>query len=316
MSRLGSFPVSRVLVSENRANPSTESIQSLALIEKNGPPGGEAPVDPSLASVVSIVLSSARPPSNPSMMKHFSDVNAFWQCPRAQNRVDTSVAFLLTLIRSSSYFMRGIRHSQQSEQPPPNATASSSQAPRAPQPEAAPVRHELPSRPSAETQDSATMAMDRVRQSMSQPRGQRGPRPQAPEVPDAEFDFSKGTETFERERAERRGAGTKAEEGAGGEIGEPENPPHPSLLGGEGASGAGATSPPTYKKDDFFDNLSSASSRVPRNEERHRNFDTFGEAGGARGGRGGGRGGRGRGGYGRGRAGGNGGGARAMPEWT
>lgn len=77
---------------------STESIESLALVENYIPPGEEAPIDPILASVVS------SPPAyhTLSLSTPFYD-EAFLgcKCLRADVRerkthVDTSVAFLLT----------------------------------------------------------------------------------------------------------------------------------------------------------------------------------------------------------------------------
>ena len=75
------------------------------------------------------------------------------------------------------------------------------------------------------------------------------------------------------------------------------------LNGGIEATGPKISS--VYTKGSFFDGLSGESSRISRNEERSRNYDTFGEAGGNdqynQGGPvGGGFGGRGRGGFSRG----------------
>lgn len=82
---------------------STESIESLALVENYIPPGEEAPIDPILASVVSV------PPAYPTLPRPtpFYDEAFFGcKCLRACVRerkphVDTSVAFLLTYIAPS-----------------------------------------------------------------------------------------------------------------------------------------------------------------------------------------------------------------------
>lgn len=134
--------------------------------------------------------------------------------------------------------------------------------------------------------------MDRVSASMSNMnmdhgRPRRGPpRPQAPEVPDAEFDFSKGVEKFEKERQQMKQGDEQGstQDTPVEEVGELEaSSVHPAALA-NGSSNRrpsdSAPAPVAYKKSSFFDGLSSESSRVSRNEERHRNYDTFGEAGG------------------------------------
>lgn len=155
--------------------------------------------------------------------------------------------------------------------------------------------------------------MDRVQKSLSELSTDSGRRrkPQAPAVPDAEFDFTKGTERFQKERQAHKEAEDDDEEEAEDDLGEPESKPHPSVVSKASADSTSNQPPrktPVYSKSSFFDNISTDSSRVSRAEERHRNFDTFGEAGGAdaggRGGFGGARGGRGGAGGGRGRRGG------------
>ena len=142
-----------------------------------------------------------------------------------------------------------------------------------------------------------------------------GPRPprrnqfsanRGPEVPDAEFDFSKGTERFEAEREARAGSHLngkdkidegKSETSSG--VGTPSQAAQLQQIpsnGDESVVGTGLErKSAAYVKNGFFDGLSGESSRVSRADERHRNLDTFGEAGGGGFDRGGGRG---RGGYG------------------
>lgn len=153
--------------------------------------------------------------------------------------------------------------------------------------------------------------MDRVQKSLSELSTDPGRRrkPQAPAVPDAEFDFTKGTERFQKERQAHKAAEDDEDEGQ--DLGEPENKPHPSVVAKSPTDEVADHAPrkaASYNKSSFFDNISSDNSRVSRAEERHRNYDTFGEAGGAdagfRGGFGGG--GRGYGGRGAGRGGGRG----------
>lgn len=135
--------------------------------------------------------------------------------------------------------------------------------------------------------------MNRVQKSLSDlnvdGNRRRNPQPQAapPPVPDAEFDFTKGNERFQKERqAMKAAAADKDEEsdGEGSDIGEPENAPHPSVVAQEEKEEV-APKPErktaSYNKSSFFDNISSDSSRVSRADERHRNLDTFGEAGGS-----------------------------------
>ncbi|KAK1921433.1 hypothetical protein DB88DRAFT_542959 [Papiliotrema laurentii] len=253
----------------------TESIESLALVENYVPPGQEEPIDPILASV----SQSAPGASGPS---------------------------------------------QQSSQPPSSTPPASSS--RSPSTSAPSQRHDLPPKPSGAAISAAT-ALDRVQaslQDLSVDSGSRQParrRPAAPaqaiEVPDAEFDFTAGTQAFEKERESRR----KGPEDSAEDVGEPEHPPHPAALspraesedgslepanGGQPAAPGGKKISSVYNKGSFFDGLSGESSRISRNEERSRNYDTFGEAGGSDqyGGGGGGYGGRGRGGHARGGGGG------------
>jgi len=152
---------------------------------------------------------------------------------------------------------------------------------------------------------SATAALDRVQKSLNDlsmdPR--RRNKPQPPAVPDAEFDFTKANERFQKERqafkeaVEHQGSETaKEDEEDAVEVGEPENTPHPSAIAKPAAPAAAPKKAPVYNKSSFFDNISTDTSRVSRADERHRNYDTFGEAGGVGGGQGGGM----RGGYGRG----------------
>lgn len=176
--------------------------------------------------------------------------------------------------------------------------------------------------------------MDRVQKSLSElnvDSGRQRRKPQPPAVPDAEFDFSKGNERFQKERQARKAHEDHKEEASGEseavDLGEPENKPHPSAIvsspdaGADNSNGKPARKVPAYNKSSFFDNISSDSSRVSRAEERHRNLDTFGEAGGDaapghRYGQQGGRGGM----QGRGRGRGGGGGRRgsfsSTPAWA
>lgn len=128
--------------------------------------------------------------------------------------------------------------------------------------------------------------MDRVQKSLSELSVDSGRRrkAQAPAVPDAEFDFAKGNEEFQKQRQARKDTTETAEEVE--DIGEPENKPHPSLVAAEEEEtetepSKPARKPAAYSKSSFFDNISADSSRVSRADERHRNYDTFGEAGGA-----------------------------------
>ncbi|WVF66358.1 hypothetical protein IAT40_001098 [Kwoniella sp. CBS 6097] len=177
-----------------------------------------------------------------------------------------------------------------SQAPPPSEapsqpTASSSQQPRR-------ESYDLPPKPTGAAISAAT-ALDRVQRSLSDlhvsggnDERPRRARPQPPAVPDAEFDFAAGNEKFEKEREALKYAGEGENdkagedgEGAAAEVGEPESASHPSAV---------VSSPPVeekpkvekYNKSSFFDNLSVGTSRVSRADERHRNFDTFGEAGG------------------------------------
>lgn len=113
---------------------------------------------------------------------------------------------------------------------------------------------------------------------------------QPPAVPDAEFDFSKGNERFQKERQARKqqedDKSPTPESDSAVDLGEPENKPHPSAIANlppvalEEPKGPARSKNAAYSKSSFFDNISSESSRVSRAEERHRNLDTFGEAGG------------------------------------
>ncbi|WWC85517.1 uncharacterized protein L201_000381 [Kwoniella dendrophila CBS 6074] len=170
----------------------------------------------------------------------------------------------------------------QQNQPPSGPVASSSQ-PRK-------QSYDFPPKPTGAAISAAT-ALDRVQRGISdlnvneEHRPRRGPRAQPIEVPDTEFDFAASNEKFEKEKeALKNGNGDVLQNNGDGEsnqqdIGEPESQPHPSAL---------ATSPPPeekpqpvkYNKSGFFDNLSTGISKVSRADERHRNFDTFGEAGG------------------------------------
>ncbi|KAL1408922.1 hypothetical protein Q8F55_005736 [Vanrija albida] len=177
----------------------------------------------------------------------------------------------------------------------------------------------LPPKPAGT--NSANAALDRVQKSLNDLSvdGGRRRRAQAPAVPDTEFDFSKGNERFQQERQALKAANsdlerTKSKEPETVEVGELDESanPHASVVAKEEEPAAPAPKPQgktaSYKKADFFDNISADSSRVSRADERHRNYDTFGEAGGPgqqgggqrwggggrggqRGGRGGGRGG-------------------------
>ncbi|OWT40255.1 hypothetical protein C362_02034 [Cryptococcus neoformans Bt1] len=187
-----------------------------------------------------------------------------------------------------------------SQAPPPNAVAA---GPSSPQTTSQLYqRHDLPAKPSQSAISAAT-AMSRVERSLSElsvddrprrPSRQHQARP--PAVPDAEFDFQKANEKFEKEKEAFKSA-ADGQSAAVAELDEPVNQPHPSAI----VQSPSEEEPKTavYNKSSFFDSLSHSSSKISRNEERHRNLDTFGEAGGSdMGGRGGygGRG-RGRGGY-------------------
>ncbi|WRT63396.1 uncharacterized protein IL334_000301 [Kwoniella shivajii] len=168
---------------------------------------------------------------------------------------------------------------QQPSAPAPAAASSSSQSRK--------QSFDLPPKPTGAAISAAT-ALDRVQRSLSDlhvnedPKPRRGPRAQPIEVPDTEFDFTAGNEKFEKEREALKSTAANgngdghAQDGAE-EVGEPEAQPHPSAL-----SPNQEEKPPAvkYNKSSFFDNLSTGTSRVTRADERHRNFDTFGEAGG------------------------------------
>ncbi|CAD6573593.1 MAG: hypothetical protein TREMPRED_000864 [Tremellales sp. Tagirdzhanova-0007] len=159
-------------------------------------------------------------------------------------------------------------------------------------------RFDLPRKPSNAAQSAAT-ALDRVQKSLSN-LSVDGPQPsrrkqssanRPPEVPDAEFDFSKGTEQFEAEREARAGSrlnGKDKNEDGKSETSSDTGTPieaarlRQTLPNGDG-SGVGTgleRKSSAYIKNGFFDGLSGESSRVSRADERHRNLDTFGEAGG------------------------------------
>lgn len=132
--------------------------------------------------------------------------------------------------------------------------------------------------------------MNRVQKSLSDLSvdGNRRRKPQhhvsPPAVPDAEFDFSKGNEKFQKERQAMKAAATEKDEDDGEdtvELGEPESAPHPSVVAQQEEVPKAERKAASYNKSSFFDNISSDSSRVSRADERHRNLDTFGEAGGA-----------------------------------
>ncbi|KGB79871.1 hypothetical protein CNBG_5709 [Cryptococcus deuterogattii R265] len=185
-----------------------------------------------------------------------------------------------------------------SQAPPPNAVTA---GPSSPQTTSQPYqRHDLPAKPSQSAISAAT-AMSRVEHSLSElsvddrpRRPSRQPQARPPAVPDTEFDFQKANEKFAKEKE-----ALKSTNGQGvvvTDLDEPVNQPHPSAIV---SPSEGEPKNAVYNKSSFFDSLSHSSSKVSRNEERHRNLDTFGETGGSgMGGRGGygGRG-RGRGGY-------------------
>lgn len=152
---------------------------------------------------------------------------------------------------------------------------------------------------------------------------QRAPR-QPPAAPTEAFDFSKGTQAFEQERKamkareQQRKASVATTNGSEAQSDDDDDGDedeilisgdvHPLALkqvhDPKGAAEGAGHQPVGYKKSSFFDDLSGPTGRVSMQQERGRNLDTFGEAGGPRGGYGGGRG---RGGHG-GRGGGRGGG--------
>ncbi|ORX34906.1 hypothetical protein BD324DRAFT_633137 [Kockovaella imperatae] len=190
--------------------------------------------------------------------------------------------------------------------PPPTSQSSSQPAPSAAPSQPSSQRHNLPAKPPA---SSASTALDRVQHSLSElstsdnTRRRPSQPPARPiEVPDADFDFSKGTEKFEAEREARKGQDAEGGDGEGGEEAESKAPDEQAI---EQSNGHGATAgqlkdgdakkSSVYNKSSFFDGLSASTSRVGRNEERGRNLDTFGEAG--DGGFGSGMSGRGRGGF-------------------
>lgn len=65
------------------------------------------------------------------------------------------------------------------------------------------------------------------------------------------------------------------------EVGELESAPHASVVAQQEEDPKPERKAGSYNKSSFFDNISSDSSRVSRADERHRNYDTFGEAGGS-----------------------------------
>ncbi|ODN81305.1 hypothetical protein L198_07791 [Cryptococcus wingfieldii CBS 7118] len=172
-------------------------------------------------------------------------------------------------------------------------------------------RYDLPAKPSTSAISAAT-ALSRVERSLSElstndhpPRrgsnqGQQGygngygrgygKEVKQPEVPDAEFDFAKANERFEKEReaikyASAQGPVVIGEVAPNPALAQTQSPPPPSLSAflSPQPDQAGPISPPAaakYQKSSFFDNISHSTGKVSRNEERHRNLDTFGEAGG------------------------------------
>ncbi|WVW81481.1 hypothetical protein I302_103475 [Kwoniella bestiolae CBS 10118] len=166
-------------------------------------------------------------------------------------------------------------------QPPSGLAAASSSQPRK-------QSFDLPPKPTGAAISAAT-ALDRVQRSLSDlhvnddsSRPRRGPRAQPIEVPDTEFDFAANNEKFEKEK-EKEANGNDNGQGEDGtnEIGEPDAQPHPSALASSPQKeDKPKPEPVKYNKSSFFDNLSTETARVSRADERHRNFDTFGEAGG------------------------------------
>ncbi|WWC57790.1 uncharacterized protein I303_100325 [Kwoniella dejecticola CBS 10117] len=166
--------------------------------------------------------------------------------------------------------------------PPPTAPVASSSQPR---------KHsfDLPPKPTGAAISAAT-ALDRVQRSLGdlhveeprQPR--RGPPRQPIEVPDEEFDFAANNEKFKKEREAHPENGEESEQnGQNGqaEVGEPDSQPHPDALKAASPNPDDKKPPAAkYNKSSFFDNLSTGTAKVSRADERHRNFDTFGEAGG------------------------------------
>ncbi|KAK4683638.1 protein LSM14, partial [Tremellales sp. Uapishka_1] len=152
--------------------------------------------------------------------------------------------------------------------------AEQSRSPPQPQPSSS-TSYALPSKPRPSNAQSAATALDRVQQSLSTMRHQPPPpRPVlAPEAPDREFDFAASNEAFEKERQNVNVKG-KGKDDESAESTAAPMAPAPSVA---------VRNPP--KKSSFFDNLSSESHRVSRMDERHRNLDTFGEAGSAEGAR-------------------------------
>lgn len=158
-------------------------------------------------------------------------------------------------------------------------------------------RHDLPAKPSQSAISAAT-AMSRVERSLSElsvddrpRRPSRQPHARPPAVPDTEFDFQKANEKFAKEKE-----ALKSTDGQGAvvtDLDEPVNQPHPSAI--VQSPSEGELKNAVYNKSSFFDSLSHSSSKISRNEERHRNLDTFGETGGSGMGSRGGYGGRGRG---------------------
>ncbi|WWC67132.1 uncharacterized protein I206_101039 [Kwoniella pini CBS 10737] len=172
-------------------------------------------------------------------------------------------------------------------QSPPPPVASSSSQPRK-------QSYDLPPRPTGAAISAAT-ALDRVQRSLSdlhveEPRQHRrgGPPRQPIEVPDEDFDFAANNEKFktEREAHAKNGHGEESEQNGQNEIGEPNSQPHPDALKAvspqveEENQAQKKPQAAKYNKSSFFDNLSTGTAKVSRADERHRNFDTFGEAGG------------------------------------
>ncbi|WVQ76895.1 hypothetical protein IAR50_006569 [Cryptococcus sp. DSM 104548] len=169
-------------------------------------------------------------------------------------------------------------------------------------------RYDLPAKPSTSAISAAT-ALSRVERSLSelstndrpQRRGSNqgqygngyargyGKEVKQPEVPDAEFDFAKANEKFEKERGDVKSANVQGpvvigEVAPNPALAQTQSPPSAlsASLSPQPSQDQASPTPaaPKYQKSSFFDNISHSTGKVSRNEERHRNLDTFGEAGG------------------------------------
>ncbi|EIW73421.1 hypothetical protein TREMEDRAFT_73067 [Tremella mesenterica DSM 1558] len=249
----------------------TESIESLAIINDHVPPGAPHE-DPIIAAV-----GTKAPP-------------AAFSAPAPQPQTQSLPQPPLPPISQPQY--QPLPRPQHQPSPPPPqlpvhqvSSRSSSQSGRS----SPRIRHELPARP--DFAQSASTALDRIQRSISDLHVTRQTSPKKhapPAVPDAEFDFSAGTQVLEKEREllKRNQAGTASPSQVLEEVGIPERSPHPAAIVSNGDAfpvendnGSRGKSSSAYNKKSFFDGLSVDSARTNRMEERSRNLDTFGEPG-------------------------------------